>query len=352
MTHIDLLRTLIATPSPSRHEEATAEAIARWLEARGVGPERIHNNVFAFAEGYDPSRPTLLLNSHHDTVRPAPSYTRDPYDAAIEAGRLYGLGSNDAGGSAVCLAETFVRLRRHPLPFNLLLALTAEEEVGGENGIRALLPALADRGVRIAAAIVGEPTGMRAAVAERGLVVLDAETRGVSGHAARHEGINAIYRAMEDIGRLRAWTPGRQSDVLGPVTLNITQIEAGKAHNVIPDLCRWVVDVRTTDAYTNEETVEMLREAVAHSSLTPRSTRVRASVISDTHPLVAAARALGAETFVSPTTSDMSLMPFPSLKIGPGDSARSHSADEYITLAELDSALDLYTSLILNLTRI
>lgn len=346
---IELLKRLIATPSRSREEAGTAEVLFGWLEERGAAPKRVYNNVYAVAPGYDPARRTLLLNSHHDTVKPAVSYTRDPYEPALTAdGRLYGLGSNDAGGSVVALAETFIALKDKPLPFNLILALTAEEEVGGERGMRAFLPHIASEGYRIDAAIVGEPTGMQPAVAERGLLVLDAVTKGVTGHAARGEGINAIYRAMADIDRLRTWQPERVSAVLGPIGVNVTQIEAGWAHNAIPDTCKWVVDVRTTDACTNEQTVTLLQEAVSeHTVLTPRSTRVRASVIDVSHPLVKAAIALGGKPFVSPTTSDMSLMyDFPSLKIGPGQSSRSHSADEYILVSEIEEAVEMYTRLI------
>ncbi len=349
--YVELLRRLVATPSVSRSEDGTAGIIFDYLATHGAAPERLHNNVFAFSTGFDPSRPTLLLNSHHDTVRPAASYTRDPHSPDIEDGCLYGLGSNDAGASAVTLTEVFLDLRDKALPFNLLLAITAEEEVGGERGMRAFLPAIAARGIDITCAIVGEPTGMQPAVAERGLVVLDCVTRGVSGHAARGEGVNALYRAIDDIGRLRHWCAPFGSDILGEVTLNVTQIEAGRAHNVIPDLCKWVVDVRTVECFSNEETVEMLRDAVAYTEMTPRSTRVRASVIDAGHPLVKGCTALGLKPFVSPTTSDMSLMhSFPSLKIGPGESARSHSADEYVRLDEMERAIGVYTSIITSLT--
>lgn len=344
---IELLKSMIAIPSTSRSEEGTASLIYDRLQAWGANPQRFRNNVWALSENFDPSRPTLLLNSHHDTVKPAASYTRDPYQPAVEDGRIYGLGSNDAGASAVSLIETFLSLRSALLPFNLLLAITAEEEVGGENGMRAFLPHVAEEGIRIDCAIVGEPTGMQAAIAERGLVVLDCVTPGVTGHAARGEGINAIYRAIADIETLRAFRFPKESEILGPVGLNITQINAGWQHNAIPDECKWVVDIRTTDAYTNEQTVELLRKAVSHSTLTPRSTRVRASVISTDHPLVRSAMALGSRTFVSPTTSDMSLMyDFPSLKIGPGESSRSHSADEFVLISEIEAAIPAYRKLI------
>ena len=346
----ELLSRMIATPSQSRQEGDTATLIYDYLAAAGASPRRYGNNVWALSEGFDPQRPTLMLNSHHDTVRPASSYTRDPYAQSIEDGRLYGLGSNDAGASVVSLIRTFLDLRSAGLHYNLLLAITAEEEVGGEGGMRAFLPMLAGEGITIDCAMVGEPTGMQPAVAERGLVVLDCVTEGVTGHAARGEGINAIYRAMEDIDRLRSYEFPRTSQVLGPVTLNVTQIDAGWQHNAIPDVCKWVVDIRTTDAFTNEEVVGLLRAQVRWSTLTPRSTRVRASVIDPSHPLVRVAIELGGQTFVSPTTSDMSLMyDFPSLKIGPGQSSRSHSADEYVCLSEIEEAVETYRHMLLNL---
>ena len=266
---VELLKRLIATPSLSRDEARTAELIAGYLAEHGAVPERLANNVWARAEGFDPARPTLLLNSHHDTVRPAASYTRDPYAPTVEDGKLYGLGSNDAGASVVCLLETFLTFRTRPLPFNLVLGISAEEECMGENGIRALLPALG----KVDMALVGEPTGMQAATGERGLVVLDCTAHGRSGHAARGEGVNALYIALDDIARLRSFRFGRESELLGPIGIAVTQIEAGTQHNVVPDTCRFVVDVRTTDAYSNEETVGILRAAL-RSDAVPRSTRI------------------------------------------------------------------------------
>ena len=255
---VELLKQLIATPSRSRDEARTADLLHAFLAQRGAAPERLANNVWARAEGFDPARPTLLLNSHHDTVRPAASYTRDPYAPTVEDGKLYGLGSNDAGASVVCLLETFLTFRTRPLPFNLVLGISAEEECMGENGIRALLPALG----KVDMALVGEPTGMQAATGERGLVVLDCTAHGRSGHAARGEGVNALYIALDDIARLRSFRFGRESELLGPIGIAVTQIEAGTQHNVVPDTCRFVVDVRTTDAYSNEETVGILRAAL------------------------------------------------------------------------------------------
>ena len=344
---IDLLKALIATPSVSRDESRTGDLLFAFLAERGAAPERLHNNVWARAEGFDPQRPTLLLNSHHDTVRPAVSYTRDPYAPTLEEGRLYGLGSNDAGASVVALTEAFLTLRTRELPFNLVLALSAEEECMGEHGMRALLPALG----RVDMALVGEPTGMQAAVGERGLVVLDCTARGRSGHAARNEGVNALYIAADDIARLRTFRFERKSALLGPIGIAVTQIEAGTQHNVVPDTCRFVVDIRTTDAYTNEEVVEILRGAL-QSEVVPRSTRIRAAAVGDDHPLVRAARGVGRRTFVSPTTSDRTLMPFPSLKMGPGESARSHAADEFVLVREIDEAIGIYEQYIEQLAKL
>lgn len=349
---VELLKRLIATPSLSREESATADIWEEWLKDQGVvGVRRLHNNVWAVAPGFDSSRPTLMLNSHHDTVRPAASWTRDPFEPTIAEGKLYGLGSNDAGASGVALASAFVSLKDDPtLPFNLIFAITAAEEVMGEYGMRTFLPHLAELSMTPDMVLVGEPTSMQPAIAERGLLVFDAVTEGKSGHAARNEGVNAIYRSMEDIVRLRDFSTPCVSEVLGPIKVSVTMINAGTQHNVVPDKCSYVVDVRTTDAYSNEETVELIRKAVKWSTLTPRSTRVHASVIAESHPLVKAAVALDRETFVSPTTSDMALMhDIPSLKMGPGESSRSHTADEFILIDELNEALHLYPLLIQNL---
>lgn len=350
-----LLQRLIATPSPSREEACTADIWYQWmLDAGCTDTHRLHNNVWTVAPGFHPGRPTLMLNSHHDTVRPASSYTRPPYSPDIVDDRLYGLGSNDAGASCVSLAYTFLDFCSHAteLPFNLILAITAAEEVMAPEGMRALLPHLTEIGMRPDMVIVGEPTGMLPAIGERGLVVLDGVASGISGHAARHEGINALYRAIDDINRLRRFTLPRQSRLLGPVSVNVTMINAGSQHNVVPDHCTYVVDVRTTDAYSNADTVELLRTAVAHSILTPRSTHIQASALSTQHPLYKAAVGLGLEPFVSPTTSDMALMQgIPALKIGPGQSARSHTADEYVLLSEISHALHLYPRLIKHLTQ-
>lgn len=342
--YIALLSNLIATPSVSRQEADTAAIIQSWLTDHGIESERIANNIIARAAAFDPTKPTLMLNSHHDTVKPNAGYTRDPFTPTIENGRLYGLGSNDAGASVVSLIATFKNLQDTTLPFNLILAISAEEECSGENGMRLLLKSIG----KVDMAIVGEPTGLKCAVGERGLLVLDCISHGVSGHAARSEGVNALYKAIDDINRLRALKFDRTSRLMGDININVTQINAGTQHNVIPAECRFVIDVRTTDAYSNEETLDIINRAI-DADVIPRSTHLRASAIDDNHRLIKAVDSLGIEKFLSPTMSDMALMPFPTIKIGPGDSARSHTADEYIEIQEIENAVKLYTKLILTI---
>ncbi len=345
MTAIELLQKLISTPSHSREEDATATIIEEWLADNGITPKRLGNNVLAFSKGFDPlKRTTLLLNSHHDTVRPAASYTRNPYSPDIEGDTLYGLGSNDAGGSVVALLHAFVS--HYPtsdtLPFNILLAITAEEEVMGEGGIRSLLDSELQC---VDMAIVGEPTGLNAAIGERGLVVLDCVAEGRSGHAARNEGENALYKAVRDINLLQSMTFEKESTLLGAIRMTTTMIECGTQHNVVPDRCKFVVDCRTTDAYTNQEFVDIISSRL-ESSVTPRSTRIGASALAADHPLLLAAQELGATSYVSPTTSDMALMSWPTLKIGVGESSRSHTADEYVKVSEVEAGVEFYTRLI------
>lgn len=345
--YIELLRQMIAIPSFSREEGMVADLVTDFLRGEGCEPERIGNNILVrenISLRESSHKPVLLLNSHLDTVRPVTSWTRDPFDAAVEGDRLFGLGSNDAGASVISLIADYLELRNEELPVRLDLALSCEEECSGEGGMRMLWPHLG----QVDMAIVGEPTGMNAAVGERGLVVLDCVARGVSGHAARNEGVNAIYKALDDIARLRDVRFPEISGTLGDIKLTVTQIDAGYRHNVVPDTCKWVVDIRTTDAMTNEETVEFIRSLVS-SEVTPRSTRIRASAIPTDHPLAAAALASGASAFNSPTTSDMALMPCATLKIGPGDSARSHSADEYILISEIEDAISRYKQIIRNI---
>ena len=346
---IDLLDQLIATPSVSRDEGATADIVEAFLKARVKGNvERIHNNVYVRTPHWNEAHPTLLMNSHHDTVKPSASYTRNPYEPTHEDGRIYGLGSNDAGGSVVSLIAAYRYYEDTPLPFNMLLAISAEEEVMGEHGMRALLPKLG----HIDMALVGEPTGMQAAVGERGLIVMDCVAHGVRGHAARNEGVNAIDIAIKDIEKLRNFRFERHSELLGNIKMTVTQINAGTQHNVIPDECRFVIDIRTTDAYSNEETARIVQQLLT-SDAKERSTRVHASAIYEDHPLVKAAIATGRHTFVSPTTSDMALMHgIPSLKMGVGESSRSHGADEYVLESEIVDGIQGYIDYLASLSNV
>lgn len=326
------LKSLIGIASFSKAESGSAAFLRSWMEIAGIKTEQVGNNVWAKNRHFSLEKPTIMLVSHHDTVRPAAGYTRDPFLPEIENGRLYGLGSNDASGPLVCMASAFATFYEcTDLPYNLIWVAAAEEEISGYGGIESVLPHLPI----ISCAIVGEPTGMHLAVAEKGLMVLDAYNTGKSGHAAREEGINALYAALEDIERIRKYRFPEISEWLGPVKMSVTCIEtSNKAHNVVPDTCHWVVDVRLTDAYTPEAVLEALRAQV-QARLEPRSMRLRATGIALEHPLVQAGLALGKQAYGSPTLSDKALLPFPALKIGPGESARSHTADEYILLTEL-----------------
>lgn len=332
LDYLSGLKSLIGIASFSKAEAGTAAYLREWIEMAGITTAQVGNNVWAQNRHFSSGKPTIMLVSHHDTVRPAAGYTRDPFLPEIENGRLYGLGSNDAGGPLVCMAAAFATFyERADLPFNLIWVAAAEEEISGQGGIESVLPHLPT----ISCAMVGEPTGMQLAVAEKGLMVLDAYNTGKSGHAAREEGINALYAALEDIERIRKYRFPEISEWLGPVKMSVTCIEtSNKAHNVVPDTCHWVVDVRLTDAYTPEAVLEALRAQV-QARLEPRSMRLRATGIALEHPLVRAGLALGKQAYGSPTLSDKALLPFPALKMGPGESARSHTADEYILLTEL-----------------
>ena len=338
---ISLLEQLIAIPSVSREETAAADLLERYIEAEGYTASRLGNNVWAMGPGFDTARPTLLLNSHLDTVKPVAGWTCDPFSPTRVGDRLYGLGSNDAGASLVSLLHTFFYLAQRPQPYNLIFAASAEEEVSGEGGMRRLLPELP----KIDFALVGEPTGMRLAVAEKGLMVLDCTATGRAGHAARDEGDNAIYRALPCMEWFRTHEFPKRSPLLGAVKTTVTIVQAGTQHNVVPDRCTFTVDIRSNELYSNDELLNEIRAHVP-CQITPRSTRLNSSRTPLDHPLVKRAQSLGLELFGSPTLSDQSLMPFPSAKIGPGDSARSHTADEYIRPAEIDQALDLYKALL------
>lgn len=340
---IGLLKELIATPSFSKEEEKTAGIIGKFLAEKMIPATRVGKNVFALNKYFDEHKPTILLNSHHDTVKPNPQYTKDPFLPLEADGKLYGLGSNDAGGCLVSLIATFLYFyEKKDGKYNIILAATAEEEISGTGGIEHTLPYLPP----IDHAIVGEPTELQMAIAERGLLVLDCVSQGKAGHAAREEGENALYNALPDIEWFRSFTFPRKSELLGPNKMSVTVIETpNKAHNVVPSECHFVVDIRINERYSFEEVLEIIRSNV-RCDVTPRSTRLRSTLIPMDHPLVKAGLELGSGCYGSPTTSDKALMPFPALKIGPGDSARSHTANEYIYIKEIDEGIRFYTRLL------
>lgn len=340
MDTVELLKNMIRIPSFSRDEGAVADFLERWMLTEGFEARRLGNNLW-MESGPADGRPTILLNAHIDTVKPASGYTRDPFTPEIEDGCLYGLGSNDDGGSLIALLETYSSLIQKEQPYRLIFSATAEEEVSGKGGLDLILPEMGwiDFGV------MGEPTGMRMAVAERGLMVLDCTAYGKSGHAARNEGVNAIYKAIEDIQWFKSHSFDRVSDFLGAVKMSVTQINAGTQHNVVPDKCTFVVDVRPNGMYTNPELLELIKTSVS-CEVKERSTRIGSSHLPMDHPAVVRGLSLGLEPFGSPTTSNQALCHFPTLKIGPGDSARSHSADEYIRLDEIANGIETYVALL------
>ena len=338
---VGLLRRLIATPSVSRDEAAAASIVEDELRGYGFEPRREGNNVWAVSPHYDGGKPTLLLNAHVDTVKPVASWTRDPFSPDISEGRLYGLGSNDCGGGLVALMQAFSHLSRSEQPYNLVYLASAEEEVSGQNGISRVLPMLPE----IDMAVVGEPTGMQPAVAEKGLMVVDAVARGRSGHAARGEGVNAIYIALDDIAWLRSYRFDKVSPLLGPTLMTVTIVNAGTQHNVVPDECRFTIDIRTNEFYRNEDVFNFLKTKMK-SEIKARSFRLSSSGVPMDNPVVRRCTEMGMTPFGSPTLSDQALMPFPSLKLGPGESSRSHSADEYIRISEIDDAIKTYIRLL------
>lgn len=345
---IELLKVLIEIPSFSKEEDQTADALVFFLKQEGVNAQRIGNNVYAYHSVYDEHKVTILLNSHHDTVKPNAQYTHDPFKAIIKEDILYGLGSNDAGASVVSLLASFLYFKnRTDLKFNLLLVLSAEEEISGKNGIESVLPELG----KIDFGIVGEPTEMKMAIAEKGLMVLDAVAKGMAGHAAREEGLNAISIALKDIEWFHTYQFSNVSDTLGEVKMTVTMIHAGTQHNVIPDTCTYTVDVRNTDAYTNEELLSIIKDHTC-SEISPRSKRLNSSGISKNHVLLKAAEKLNIPMYGSPTLSDQALMHFPTVKIGPGNSARSHTANEYILLSEIENGIDTYLQLLNELNKL
>jgi acetylornithine deacetylase len=339
---VALLQKLISIPSFSKEEDKTADTIQEFMKGHSITMHRKLNNLWAWNKHFDPAKPTILLNSHHDTVKPNSGYTRDPYDAKIEDGKLYGLGSNDAGGCLVSLIATFLYFyNKEDLKYNFCLATTAEEEISGVNGLELIIPELG----QLDFGIVGEPTLMQLAIAERGLMVLDCTSHGKAGHAAREEGENAIYNALPDIEWFRTFKFPKESEVFGPIKMSVTIINAGSQHNVVPASCVFTVDVRVTDAYRNEEVLEIIRQHVK-CDVKPRSIRLKPSSIDKQHPIVQAGIALGRTTYGSPTTSDQSLLDIQSIKVGPGDSARSHTADEFVYVDEIKEGIELYVKML------
>ena len=344
---INLLQQLIAIPSFSKEEGATADCIADFLHSKKIETERIGHNIIARNKYFSKEKKSLLLNSHHDTVKPNNNYTHDPFSPTIEDGKLFGLGSNDAGGALVSLLATFLYFYEDAdLPYNLIFIASAEEEISGKNGIELALTLTEN----IEVAIVGEPTQMQMAVAERGLMVVDGEAKGIAGHAARKEGENALYKAINDIQWIQSHRFDKVSDLLGETTMSVTVIETdNKQHNVVPASCKFVIDVRCNELYTFEEIIDLLKKNLK-SEVAPRSMRLRSTSISLDHPLIQAGISLGRNYYGSPTTSDKALMPFPALKMGPGDSARSHTADEFIYLEEIREGIELYVEMIKKLS--
>lgn len=338
---IGLLQQLIRIPSVSREETAAADTLQNFIEEIGIMTYRSGNNVWCLSPGFDPKRPTLLLNSHIDTVKPVAGWKHNPYEPVVEGKRLYGLGSNDAGASVVSLLQVFRQLCLRPQAYNLIFLASCEEEVSGKNGVESVLPQLPP----IHLGVVGEPTEMLPAIAEKGLMVLDVTAYGKAGHAAREEGENAIYKVLEDIAWFRDYQFEKTSSLLGGVKMSVTQVNAGTQHNVVPDRCSFVVDIRSNELYSNEELFKLINQNI-QCEAKARSFRLNSSRIDSEHPFVKRAVQLGRKPFGSPTLSDQALMPFPTVKIGPGKSSRSHTADEYILLDEIDEAIRMYIRLL------
>ena len=338
---VQLLKKLIATPSVSRNEKDAADIMEQTIRSYGFEPQREANNLWIIDPHYDESRPTLLLNAHIDTVKPVASWSRDPFSPDVEDGVLYGLGSNDCGGGLCSLLQIFRMLTEKPQSYNLIYLASAEEEVSGKDGITRALPLLP----HIDLAIVGEPTGMNPAVAEKGLMVLDVIAHGKSGHAARNEGVNAIYEALDDMRWIRDYKFEKVSEFLGPTKMTLTVVNAGTQHNVIPDKCTMLVDIRTNEFYDNEEVYEFIRQHLK-SEVKAHSFRLKSSRIDPEHALIRKCVAMGMKPFGSPTLSDQALMHFPSFKLGPGESSRSHSANEFIRISEIRDAIAKYETLL------
>ena len=338
---LSLLKELIETPSFSKQENYTADIIQQFFESERIPIQKSGNNIWAFNKNFDASKPSLLLNSHHDTVKPNSGYTKDPFQAIIEDDKLFGLGSNDAGGCLVSLIAVFRYFYNKDIPYNLFIAATAEEEISGANGIESVLGQLPE----FELAIVGEPTLMQMAVAEKGLLVIDARIKGKAGHAAREEGENAIYKALDDLVTIRNYQFNKTSPFLGKTKATATIIQAGTQHNVIPDTCTYTLDVRVTDSYTLDEVLAEL-QTVLKADLIPRSKRLNSSKVPESHKILQVAKAMNITQYGSPTLSDQALIPYPSVKIGPGDSARSHTPDEFIHLQEIQKGIEGYIELL------
>jgi len=338
---IELLKELISIKSYSKEEDRTADLIEKYLKDEGFDPQRNKNNVWALANSKDEKKPTVLLNSHHDTVVASSKWTYDPFSPTVEDGKLIGLGSNDAGGPLVSLLHTFIYLAKTEQKYNLLFLASAEEETSGKQGV----PIVLDEIGNIDLGVVGEPTSMNMAIAERGLIVLDCVAHGKSGHAARAEGENALYKAIKNIEWFQNYEFEQVSNVLGKVNMTVTQIEAGSQHNVVPDECKFVVDVRPNEYYSNGEVVDLIRQNV-NCDVNPRSLNLNASGISQKHAIVKKGKELGIQTYGSQTMSDQVHMPFPCIKMGPGDTQRSHTADEYIYMKEIEEGIAIYIELL------
>ena len=339
---VELLKALIATPSVSRDETNAADLLGRYLDRWGLPYGREGNNLWVGCADWDDNRPTIMLNAHIDTVKPVATWTLQPFTPVVEGDTLYGLGSNDCGGGLVSLLQVYRIMASRQRSYNLLWVASAEEEVSGKDGFSRVLPLLP----KIDVAIVGEPTGMQPAIAEKGLMVIDGYAHGVSGHAARNEGVNAIYEALDDLVWLRDYRFRKSSPFLGPTKMTVTVVEAGTQHNVVPDALHFVIDVRTNEYYQNEYLFQFLKKHMKKCELKARSFRLHSSAIPESHPLIQKAIAMGMKPFGSPTLSDQALMPFPSFKLGPGESSRSHSADEFIRISEIEHAISTYVELL------
>ena len=343
---VELLKELIAIPSISRDETKAADCLSEYLNQWNLPHGREGNNLWIGCQDWDNNRPTVMLNAHIDTVKPVSSWTRDPFNPTQEGDMLYGLGSNDCGGGLVSLLQAYRIMLYRPRNYNILWVASAEEEISGANGFSRVLPHLP----KVDVAIVGEPTGLQPAIAEKGLMVVDGYAYGKSGHAARNEGVNAIYEALDDLVWLRDYKFRKESPLLGPTKMTVTVVESGTQHNVIPDSLHFIVDVRANEYYQNEYLFEFLRKKMTKCELRARSFRLHSSSISPEHPIIRKCVERGMQPFGSPTLSDQALMPFPSFKLGPGESCRSHSADEFIKVSEIEQAIETYVYLLDGLT--